>query len=71
MSGLGGGLGLGLAWQLIKGGDPTGKYLPLFHFPLRDLEFGIAFVVALGLLTGIFPALQAMRLRVADALRRM
>jgi putative ABC transport system permease protein len=31
--------------------------------------FGIS--VAMGIVTGIFPALQAMRLRVADALRRM
>ena len=30
-----------------------------------------ALSVALGVLAGIFPALQAMRLRVADALRRM
>jgi ABC-type antimicrobial peptide transport system permease subunit len=31
----------------------------------------VALSVALGVITGIFPALQAMRLRVADALRRM
>jgi len=68
---LGGGLGLGLAWLLIAKGDPTGNLLPLFHFPLRDLQIGIVCAVALGLLTGVFPALQAMRLRVADALRRM
>ena len=68
---LGGGLGLGLAWLLISSGDPTGNMLPLFHFPLGDLRWGLVCVVALGLLTGIFPAVQAMRLRVADALRRM
>ena len=32
---------------------------------------GVALVVALGLVAGILPALQAMRLRIADALRRM
>jgi ABC-type lipoprotein release transport system permease subunit len=31
----------------------------------------VGFSVALGVLAGIFPALQAMRLLVADALRRM
>jgi putative ABC transport system permease protein len=45
--------------------------LPLFFFPTRDVAIGLGFSVALGLVAGIFPALQAMRLRVADALRRM
>jgi len=68
---LGGGLGLGLAWVMIARGDPTGGLLPLFHFPVQDLLLGLGISLALGLLTGIFPAQQAMRLRVADALRRM
>ncbi len=68
---LGGGLGLGLARLITAGGDPTGGMLPLFHLPAGDLLVGAGLAIALGLLTGIFPALQAMRLRVADALRRM
>jgi len=68
---LGGGLGLGLAWLVISRGDPTGGMLPLFYFRTSDLLVGAGISVVLGLLTGIFPALQAMRLRVADALRRM
>jgi putative ABC transport system permease protein len=68
---LGGGLGLVLAWLVIKRGDPTGGMLPLFFFPTRDLMVGVGLSIALGLCAGIFPALQAMRLRVADALRRM
>ena len=68
---LGGVLGLGLAWLVVPRGDPTGGLLPLFFFPTRDLLIGLGLSVALGLVTGIFPALQAMRLRVADALRRM
>jgi putative ABC transport system permease protein len=32
---------------------------------------GLGISLALGVATGIVPALQAMRLRVADALRRM
>ena len=68
---LGGGLGLGLAWLMIKRGDPTGGMLPLFFFPAREVLVGVELSAALGLCAGIFPALQAMRLRVADALRRM
>jgi putative ABC transport system permease protein len=68
---LGGSLGLGLAWLMISRGDPTRGLLPLFSLPTRDLFVGFGISVALGIVTGIFPALQAMRLRVADALRRM
>jgi putative ABC transport system permease protein len=68
---LGGGLGLGLAWLMIARGDPTGGMLPLFYFPTRDVLLGMGLSLALGVFAGIFPALQAMRLRVADALRRM
>jgi putative ABC transport system permease protein len=68
---LGGGLGLGLAWVVTSQGDPTGGLLPLFHFPARDLAIGAVIALLLGVLTGIFPALAAMRLRVADALRRI
>ena len=45
--------------------------LPMFYFPASDLLLAIAICIGLGLLTGIFPAVMAMRLRVADALRRM
>jgi putative ABC transport system permease protein len=68
---VGGGLGLGLAWLLTSRGDPTGGLLPLFYLPTGDLMIGVIICVALGFLTGIFPALQAMRLRVADSLRRL
>jgi putative ABC transport system permease protein len=68
---LGGVLGLGLAWLVISRGDPTSGLLPMFFFPPHDLLIGFGISLVLGLITGIFPALQAMRLRVADALRRM
>jgi len=71
LSGLGGALGLGLAWLFTSRGDPTGGLLPLFYLPKTDLLLGVGLCLALGFLTGIFPALQATRLRVADALRRM
>jgi len=71
LSVLGGVVGLGVAWLLTSRGDPTGGLLPLFFFPAGDLAAGLAIAVALGVVTGIFPALQAMRLRVADSLRRI
>ena len=68
---LGGVAGLIVAWVMTSRGDPTGGLLPLFYMPYRDLAVGVAFSVALGLVTGFFPALQAMRLQVADALRKI
>jgi len=70
LSALGGGLGLGLAWLLVSAGDPTGGALPLFYIPGRDLAAGVALIVMMALVAGILPALQAGRLRIADALRR-
>jgi putative ABC transport system permease protein len=68
---LGGVLGLALAWVMTARGDPTGGMLPMFFFPVHDVLIGLGISVALGLITGILPAQQAMRLRVAEALRRM
>jgi len=70
LAGLGAALGLALAWLLIKRGDPTGGALPIFFFPPRDILLGIALAILLGLLVGTPPAVQALRLRVVDALRR-
>ena len=69
---LGGVLGLGLACLLVPVlAKALAGLLPLFSLPTHDLFIGLGLSITLGLVTGIFPALQAMRLRVADALRRM
>ncbi len=67
---VGGGIGLALAWLIIAQGDPTNGMLPIFHFPTRDLLFGITLVLLLGIGTGLLPAYQAGRLKIVDALRR-
>src|SRR5690606_756504 len=67
---VGGVLGLGLAWLFVQQGDPTMGLLPVFMLPGRDLVTGAWLMVALGLLAGALPAMQAMRLRITDALRR-
>jgi putative ABC transport system permease protein len=69
---IGGSVGLALASAIVPVlAQPLSGLLPLFYLPVRALFIGLAFCIALGLVTGIFPAIQAMRLRVADALRRM
>jgi putative ABC transport system permease protein len=66
----GGGIGLLLAWLFSLGGDPTNGMLPSFYLPSADLVSGALYALALGLIAGILPAVQAMRLRIVDALRR-
>lgn len=67
---LGGLAGLGLAWLITAGGSPVPAMLPIFYLPPRDLVVGVALVFVLGIVTGILPAIQAMRLEIAVALRR-
>jgi putative ABC transport system permease protein len=67
---VGGAIGLGIGWLMVKAGDPTNGALPVFNYPDAQLIRGIIFVFVLGLITGVLPALQAMRLNAVDALRR-
>jgi putative ABC transport system permease protein len=68
---VGGGIGLGLSWAAITlVGDPTHGLLPPIYLPLRGVVLGIGLIVALGLATGILPAVQARRLKIVDALRK-
>ena len=68
---LGGLAGLGLAWLVTLGGSPVPQMLPVFIIPHRDLALGAGFAVALGLIAGTVPALSAMRLQIAVALRKV
>ena len=69
---IGGAVGLGAACAMTPVvAQKLVGLLPMFFFPARDLFLGVGLSLVLGLVTGFFPALQAMRLRVADALRRM
>ncbi len=70
IAGLGGFAGLGVAYGLISAGFPSISVLPVFYLPPDRLVIGIGLIVALGLVTGVIPAVQAMRLQIAVALRR-
>ncbi len=67
---IGGTLGLGLAWLIVQGGDPTNGMLPIFILPPRDVAVGAVMIVVLGLIAGALPAFTAMNLKITDALRR-
>ena len=70
IAGVSGVLGLGLAYGLISTGFPAISVLPVFYLPAERLIVGAVLILALGLVTGVIPAVQAMRLRIAVALRR-
>jgi putative ABC transport system permease protein len=70
---LGGILGLLLGWLVVTGLGQASfirAFFPVFFVPHRDLIVGAFLAVALGFVAGILPAIQAMRLPLADALRR-
>ncbi len=67
---IGGGLGLLASWLFVQQGDPTGGMLPIFTLPPRDVAIGGVLIVVLGLVAGLWPAINAMQLRITDALRR-
>jgi putative ABC transport system permease protein len=67
---VGGVAGLSVAWLLTLGGSPAPAVLPVFYLPVHYLVIGAALVLALGVAAGIAPALAAMRLEIAVALRR-
>ena len=67
---VGGFAGLGLAKLFTSFGSPVPAMLPVFYLPTRFLIIGVGLVLGLGIIAGILPALRAMRLQIAAALRR-
>jgi putative ABC transport system permease protein len=68
---IGGIVGLGLAKLFTLGGDPTRGLLPFFFLPGEAILAGLALTILVGAISGLIPAIGAMRLRVVDALRRV
>ena len=68
----GGAVGLGLAW-LFAGGvaEKIKDYFPVFRLDSGTVIAGIAMMLVFGIVTGLWPALTAMRLKIVDALRRV
>jgi len=70
LAAVGGLAGLGVAWLIAAAGSPVPAMLPVFYLPHHYVLIGAGLVFALGIVAGILPALQAMRLQIAVALRR-
>jgi putative ABC transport system permease protein len=68
----GGLLGLGIAWGLAGlMGEAIKDYFPVFQLDAGTFVTGILLMALFGLITGAWPALTAMRLKIVDALRRV
>jgi len=67
---VGGGLGLLLAKLYTFGGDPTGGMLRVFYLSSTNVGMGVLITVGVGFVSGIIPAINAMQLKIVDALRR-
>ena len=68
----GGLVGLGLAWMLASGvGEAVKNYFPVFRLDQGTFIAGISLMLVFGVITGLWPALVAMRLKIVDALRRI
>jgi putative ABC transport system permease protein len=68
----GGLVGLGLAWFFAKGlGAAIKDFFPVFEIGANTFLVGAALMLLFGLITGMWPALTAMRLKIVDALRRI
>jgi putative ABC transport system permease protein len=67
----GGLVGLGIAW-LAAGGmaEAIKNYFPVFQLSAGTFVVGVFLMLAFGLITGLWPAMTAMRLKIVDALRR-
>jgi putative ABC transport system permease protein len=71
LSCIGGGLGLLLGWLSVGAMDPLlERFLAVFHIPPAAFAVGGALAAGLGIVSGLQPALRAMRLRIVDGLRR-
>lgn len=68
---VGGSFGLLFAKLFTLPGDPTHGMLPFFYLPGRAVILGMGLTLAVGIVSGLLPAVGAMRLRVVDALRRV
>jgi putative ABC transport system permease protein len=69
---IGGLAGLGLAWVLIGGlSKAFAAILPSLYLTGETLLLGLGWMLLVGVAAGIFPALQAKRLTIVDALGRI
>jgi putative ABC transport system permease protein len=67
----GGLLGLALGHLAVEGmGEAVRQFIPVFELTPRIVLMALALMLLTGIVSGLWPAMSAMRLRITDALRR-
>jgi len=64
-------IGLLIAKLFVDNADSVRKYFPIFYIQQKDLIFGLIIAVIMGLIAGALPALQALKLKINDAMRKV
>ncbi|MFA7405882.1 MAG: ABC transporter permease [Pelobacteraceae bacterium] len=68
----GGGLGILLTFPVArKFGEVMGNFFPVFQVERSTLYMDFAFCLIVGVIAGIFPTWRAIRIKIADGLRRV
>jgi len=68
----GGAVGILLTFPVArKFGDVMGQFFPIFQVESSTLYMDMSFCLVVGLVAGMFPAWRAVKIRVADGLRRV
>ncbi len=68
---IGGLLGIGVGWVVVQGvAKVAGAFLPGVFLSPESILTGIGLMLVAGVVSGVFPALKAMRLSIVDALAR-
>jgi len=65
------GIGLLLAYLIVNNAESIRKYFPIFYIQKKDLFIGVTIAASMGILAGIMPATQALKLKINDAMRRV
>ena len=71
LGGVVGALGSKLLFDVVDIAPYTAGFLPFFYVPWKTALTGLGFALAIGLVSGFLPALQAARLSVIDGLRKV
>ncbi|MFZ2949486.1 MAG: ABC transporter permease [Desulfuromonadaceae bacterium] len=68
----GGGIGILLTFPVAqKFGEVMGNFIPVFQVERSTLYMDLAFSLIVGVVAGIFPVWRAVRIKIADGLRRV
>lgn len=64
-------IGLLLAKLFVDNADSVRKYFPIFYIQQKDLIVGLVIATVMGLIAGVLPAIQALKLKINDAMRKV